>query len=749
MYLKSLELSGFKSFAKKAKLDFTSQVTAIVGPNGSGKSNVAEGFRFALGEQRVSAMRGKRTEDLIWNGSHTMGRAGRAKVSLTFDNTPKKGARLLDIDFDEVSVERVVHRDSSTDYLINGSAVRRKDIVELLAGANIGASGHHIISQGETDRILNVTPKERKVMLEEALGLKVFHYKKDESLRKLEKTEVNKGEVEAMRRELKPHLAFLKRQVEKIQKAHEMREELKALYKEYLQHEDFLLAREEKRLKEARTPLQNEYDELEKKHREATEALRRVEGGEDKAEKILAFERELADVRGRKDEISRELGRIEGAIEALKKAHESQKKQEDVGKKVSLTKVEDFVRELQKTFEEVHTASDVGVVQSIIIKAKTYAQGFLDSLRGEEKENVSESLDIEAQQEEKRALEKKFEDITHEEKRIERDYDSLRKEVEADQHSSREAERAVFAITTEQTKLRSKLEHIENETKILQIRREAFNEEKMEAEAFVGHESIVYKQVVDSEYEVNEEEHAKQRKHIERLKIRLEDAGGGSGDEILKEYEDVTERDSFLEHELEDLEKSTASLRDLIAELDDELQTTFKKGIQKINAQFGELFAVMFGGGTAALKVVREEIKKPKDTDIEAALSDDVPEEVEEGEEGVEITLSLPRKKIKGLQMLSGGERALTSIALLFAMSQVNPPPFLVLDETDAALDEANSRRYGDMIERLAQHSQLIVITHNRETMSRAGVLYGVTMGSDGVSQLLSVSFDEGVQFAK
>jgi chromosome segregation protein len=121
----------------------------------------------------------------------------------------------------------------------------------------------------------------------------------------------------------------------------------------------------------------------------------------------------------------------------------------------------------------------------------------------------------------------------------------------------------------------------------------------------------------------------------------------------------------------------------------------------------------------------------------------------EEGPEGLEIDVSLPRKKVKGLMMLSGGERALTSIALLFAVSQVNPPPFIVLDETDAALDEANSRKYGDMIEDLSKRSQLILITHNRETMSRAGVLYGITMGSDGASKLLSIAFEEAVRVAK
>ena len=99
--------------------------------------------------------------------------------------------------------------------------------------------------------------------------------------------------------------------------------------------------------------------------------------------------------------------------------------------------------------------------------------------------------------------------------------------------------------------------------------------------------------------------------------------------------------------------------------------------------------------------------------------------------------------------MLSGGERALTSIALIFAMSRVNPPPFLVLDETDAALDEANSRRYGDMVASLSEKSELIVITHNRETMSRAGILYGVTMGGDGVSKVLSVRLEEAIKVAK
>ena len=134
---------------------------------------------------------------------------------------------MFNIDFDEVSLERVIHRDSVSEYFINGSLVRLKDIIELLASAHIGASGHQIISQGEADKILNANIKERREMIEDALGLKIYHYKKEDSQRKLGKTEENIKQVESLRREIAPHLKFLKKQVEKVEKTIEMREALK------------------------------------------------------------------------------------------------------------------------------------------------------------------------------------------------------------------------------------------------------------------------------------------------------------------------------------------------------------------------------------------------------------------------------------------------------------------------------------------------------------------------------------------
>ncbi len=245
------------------------------------------------------------------------------------------------------------------------------------------------------------------------------------------------------------------------------------------------------------------------------------------------------------------------------------------------------------------------------------------------------------------------------------------------------------------------------------------------------------------------------------MKIKLEDSGLGNGAELIKEFKDVSERDQFLAKELADLEKSIESLQKLIADLKEKIDIEFKEGVKKINVEFQQFFSLMFGGGHGSLSIVVESKKsrRPSGSGSRPDASGNDYEEMDEEnleddeevviEKGIEINVSLPHKKVKELHAFSGGERSLTSIALLFAMSQVNPPPFLVLDETDAALDEANSRKYGDMLEKLSKQSQLIVVTHNRETMSRAGVLYGITIGADETSKLLSVKFEEATQIAK
>ncbi|MES2223727.1 MAG: AAA family ATPase [Patescibacteria group bacterium] len=743
MYLKSLEINGFKSFGRKSTLEFKTPITSIVGPNGSGKSNVAEAFRFVLGEQSIKSMRGKRGEDLIFNGSTDAGRANRAGVKLVFDNSRK----LLNIDFDEVSIERVVFRDGVNEYFINGSKVRLKDISELLAQAHIGSTGHHIISQGEADRILHSNPKERREMIEDALGIKVYQFKIEESSKKLEKTEENIKQVESLRREIAPHLRFLKKQVEKLEKARELKDELVKMAREYFKREEIYVNKTKLAISDEKKAPEGELEDLDNK---LIDARRMVEAGLKDKElppEILTIESSLHNVRHQKDELMREEGRLEGELSYIKKSIEKEEKvQSEIGNKlVPLWEVETLVNDSKIFFEEGEIGGTLDSLRAAFHKIRESLARFVHKHKQSDANDVLLNLRKEADSisSKKAALEHNLKTIKIEEEKLIKEYEERRKEFEKAKDDTREAEKEIFKIIARQNEVRGILDRIKAREREVLFDAENLASDMRDISALAGLEVLHFNDLEVSDlFEERSVQHDR-HKHLERLKIRLEETGVVGGEDLQKEHNETEERDQFLARELVDLEQASLDLNNLIKELGEKLNVEFREGVQKINNSFGKYFALMFGGGHASLKLVRPERKRKAGDELTGETEEN------EEEEGIEIEVSLPHKKIKGLIMLSGGERALTSIALLFAISQVNPPPFVILDETDAALDEANSRKYGDMIENLSEHSQLIVITHNRETMSRAGVLYGVTMGKDAVSKLLSISFAEAEQVAK
>lgn len=732
MRLKSIELTGFKSFAKKTPLSFEAAITSIVGPNGSGKSNIAEAFRFALGEQSMKSMRGKRGEDMIWNGSAQVPRGNRASVRLVFDNADRR----LPLDFDEVSVERVVHRDGGNDYLLNGSQVRLRDVQELLATANIGSSGHHIISQGEADRILSAGPTERREMVEDALGLTAFLYKREEAQKKLEKTAENMREVEALRRELAPHLKFLNNQVKKLEEAQTLRDELKSRYIEYFKRESQYLELSEAEVAGLLEAPEHEHKELERRITHLRGELQKSHGSDRETQELMRLEQEGSSAAHRRQDIARELGRIEGALaaqEAMVHADEA------VPAGEARAFAERVLGELELPYGDMEAFKKR--VSALII----LTQEFLRRISQGSAKKGESAEDLRARRE---SLEAELKALSGQEQDTARAIADLRKTIESEKDASRDAERELFQAMARRSELGAELMGLRARQELLARERESFKRDLGEAAALVGREIANYESHVleiDAEGEGRAMQEDRRRK-IERIKIRLEESGLVGASDVLKEHRETTERDEFLSRELSDLEVSRQSLLHLIDELTQTLEVRFGEGIETINKEFDAFFKLMFGGGSASLQIVRE--KKARRG---AAQEDEdgQDEEDEDVQQGIDLTVSLPLKRVKGLHMLSGGERALTSIALIFAMSQVNPPPFLILDETDAALDEANSKRYGDMIETLAKHSQLIVITHNRETMSRAGILYGITMGSDGASKLLSVKFEEALAVAK
>jgi|TARA_Y100000310_G_scaffold63585_1_gene59036 chromosome segregation protein len=748
--LVKVELSGFKSFARKGVFEFSSPITAIVGPNGSGKSNVAESFRFVLGEQSIKSLRGKKGEDLIWGGSATSARSNRASVKVVFDNRDK----LFNVDFDEVVIERVVHRDGVNSYHLNGTHVRLRDIIELLAVANIGATGHHIISQGEADRVLSAHMRERREMILDALGLKIYQYKKHESERKLEKTTENIEQVAAIRKEITPHLKFLTRQVEKVKKHAKIRDELSDLYREYLKRENEYLSYHDENLVSKKKGPELELSRLGKELVVAKEVLSKSDDDSGTKEKILKLEQKLSSVRREKDNLTRTLGRIEGKM-AFEEESASEKEKKDEGRTVTFSEIQNLERRVNEAGSKVQGEQNIETVKNIVQTVVSMITLFVSERAHTESGAHTDTEDnLKKLIGEKNTHEERHKSLLNEETELEKEYTELQKGIEKVRGEGRKAERDVFSIMSRQNELRSEMSLVEQEENNIKRSRVDFDREIREGVSLIGRDILGYEThsvsdtsgkpvtrevIISEKREVQED----RKRKLERMKIRLDELGGSASEEIMKEHKEVSERDEFLEREVADLEKTADSLKGLIKELDEKLNTQFREGIGKINKEFQHFFSLMFGGGTAVLEVVKE--KKRRVSDEEESSQD----EQEEVEEGVDITVNLPRKKIKGLVMLSGGERALTSIALIFAMSQVNPPPFLVLDETDAALDEANSRRYGDMIEDLSKKSQLVLITHNRETMSRAGILYGVTMGSDSASKLLSVKFEEAVQVAK
>jgi chromosome segregation protein len=250
---------------------------------------------------------------------------------------------------------------------------------------------------------------------------------------------------------------------------------------------------------------------------------------------------------------------------------------------------------------------------------------------------------------------------------------------------------------------------------------------------------------------------------LDALRKKVEQAGG-IDETTLDEFKETQERFDFLTTQSQDLATASDKLREVIVQLDTQIHQRFAKSLEQINTEFDKAFKVLFNGGTAKLTPMRAPRKKAKtDAELEAELAgsaeanvanakvddqeDEITQEVEklrasDGIVGVDIKANPPGKKLQGIGMLSGGEKALTSIALLSGILATKPSPFVILDEVDAALDEANSRRFAKIIKSLAGKTQFITITHNRETMRQAGILYGVTMQKDGVSKLLSVKLD-------
>ena len=753
MYLKRLEISGFKSFANKTVLDFPHNVTSVVGPNGSGKSNVADAIKWVLGEQSMKSLRGKKSEDIIFNGSDKKTKMSAATASLIFDNRDRK----MPLDTDEVSLTRKLFRNGESEYLINKDKVRLTDIIDLLARSGISQRGYCVINQGMADSILVASPAERMVIFEEATGVRKFQIKKEQTIKKLESTKKNLDRVTELLIEIEPHLNLLKRQASKAEKRGEVEGELKREQKSYYDHvwQDLIRSNAGYKKDEATLTLQieNGGKEMGRINKELAENSVDNESYnkdfEELQKKSNALQQEL-------NNFQREISIAEGRIEIEREKMEKAKRPEF--KPVNLGYVKEKIAKIISSYdafvEKISRIKEIGELEEVR-RETSQVKKEIDALFSEIKEGRvclkgEESFD----DTDLRNFEKAREDVAAKAEQVRKSYDAVRAQVSELNRSEQEKrqtffhlERRLQACQDEINRSKDNLNRINIEVAKFEVRKEDLaNEVKDE----MGEDaSLLGKIKANEDVEIQETQGYFNREgaelKIRRLKNQMEQIGG-IDPLIMDEYKETQQRFEFLSNQSKDLAEASELLKKVIAELDEKVEKMFKLSFKSINDEFDRYFKIIFGGGKAGLSIKYEAETKAEGTDNEAEESVEEKAAVSGGKPkiaGIEVSAIPPGKKIGSLNMLSGGERALTSIAILFAIIAHNPPPFSVLDEIDAALDEANSFRLSRIIKEIADRTQFIVITHNREMMNQADVLYGVTMQDDGVSKIVSVKLDE------
>lgn len=737
MRLKNLEIFGFKSFANKTVFSFPANFTAIVGPNGSGKSNIVDAIRWVLGERDLRRLRVSRSEELIFSGSPTRPRMSITQVSLTLDNSDE----LIPLDFKEIVVTRKLNRAGETEYLINGSPVRLKDIIELLAKAKIGNQGLTIINQGLSDVILQASPKERRLMIEENLGLREFQFKKEEAKRKLLATEENLEKARALLEELKPHLRSLRRQIHKWEKREEILSKLEELERIFFGAKFQELYQKKEKNKELIKELDERINQAEKILKDYEQKFEILEKKRpDFSQEFKKVREEIAQLEEKKGKIFHQLGQLEGRIESLRKFPSVSQVPLDS---------QELLNQITWISKQLNEIVELNQLEEIKKKIKEILKRIEEFLSSQKKVDEKEE-ELEKWGKLKDHLINQIKEIEEKIKSLNYQLDELRKKDEAvgsDSHQflleiqkQRNVLNQLFQERNQLFLEEEKIKLHENDllTKLKEEGKssELFSWEKIKTVNFE-------EELAKAGFEGNLAD-----LEIKILRLRRELSSIGEVDElILKEAKETEERYQFLSREIEDAEKTKENLIKIIEELTEKIDREFGNSLKIINEEFNKFFRLIFGGGRAKLNLVkipkriRKEENNQEEKEGEANLLEK--EEKEEFDIGIEFNIDLPQKKIKTLEMLSGGERTLVSLSALFAIIAAMKPPFVVLDEVDAMLDEVNAQKFAKILKESGNQTQFVIITHNRATMEMAEILYGISLTEEGVSKAVSLKLEE------
>ncbi len=749
MYLSSINIHGFKSFAHKISLSFSPDnefhkgITAVVGPNGSGKSNIADAIRWVLGEQSIKLLRGKKTEDVIFAGSAIKSRLGFAEVMLTIQNDD--GAFPLDVH--EVSIGRRLYRDGVSEYLVNGNKVRLLDISLLLARAGIGGRSYAVIGQGMIDHVLSSTPSERKEFFDEASGVREFELKKKQTEHKLNASRENLTHAQTVIEELTPRIRFLSKAVKRLEERADVERALHAMQRDYY-------GSEWKRLEENYARILTNNHEVSKRLEIASAKrnavllkLQHIEHTKTTSESLLSLQKQYEQFRRERETIYESLMKTQTEYEIIK----ARSRVVSDSRQIPQGEVSGMCEELIKRFDEMRVelfaCTHIDEVRALHEKIEQFTTRLHEiHVRYAPRVAVSESDTEQRLTYETKEFQKKLSSADEALQKIKKEMSVVANSETQKKGSFFEAQRELETASRFVHAIEREFNQLEIEKATLATKRDTLMSE-MRYELGNRKEDVLnaYKEIdvaIDARL---------LQSRMFQLKHQYE-AIGTIDPETVNEYQEVKERYDFLVAQVEDLLLTIESLESGIHDLEVEMKRRRTETLEKINHEFAHYFSVLFSGGKAGIVSLYADDVVVDDEDSAEEGEKVKPKKLTKKNQeliGVEIHAQPPGKRIKDIAMLSGGERAMVSVALICAILKVSPSPFVVLDEVDAALDEANSVRYADILEQLSSLTQFIVITHNRASMNKSRVIYGVTMGDDGVSQLLSIELEKASTWAK
>ena len=825
MQLRAIKLRGFKSFPESVEVRLEPGVAVVVGPNGSGKSNVSDAIVWAAGSMAPSELRAEKPDDVIFAGGGGRPAEDFCEVELLFDNPDGEGP----LPYTELSVARRLHRGGEGQYLLNRTAVRRIDLVELLADLGLGGGMHSIIGQGRVEEILGSKPEERRELLEEAAGLGRFKKRKHRAELKLARVGIQVERARDVEAEVKKRLRPLALQATAAERAEKLRGEIASL-----------------RARVAELDLAELRERLEDGEDRRTAAVLARKHADDKLDSLLEdrrrAEEELADAAGRREQATAMLYRLRSARERLELRRESAQAQLD-NLRAELARprrvLDARVRVERETLREQARVAHERL--QTLERALAEREGLPPAARAlaEQGERLALSLlDVEPGTERAvaAALGHRAAGIVAGDARsalalaeraraaglgsvvvLTRDPSALVRELpvvpkeQLLQSQVPAVTREGFAYDPQRGELWFAGETAEAVWLELEARRRALATEVDELEARVAapipedaytaardpvtvtlarlaarlvenldgiaddrfgaplraradagstRTGALAEELrrlgaaeVDARRAAAEAGERLSAVDVERARIeaeadearrRLEAAAadpaeGDDREELAEridrldrrrealgqvnplakqEYDTEKERLVELSTQRADLEQSLTELEQLRDDLARTVEGRFAETFAAVQANFAEVASTLFPGGEGRLRLT-----EPEDEDEQP---------------GIEVELRPAGKRVTRLSLLSGGEKALGAISFLFALFLARPCPFYLLDEVEAALDDTNIGRFVELLRRYSDRAQFIVITHQKRTMEAADILYGVTMGADGVSQIVS-----------